>query len=58
MPLTNREREVAVLAAAGLASKVIAERRFLSTRTVDNHVARIYAKLGVASRADLPAALG
>jgi DNA-binding NarL/FixJ family response regulator len=58
VPLTNREREVAELAAAGLASKVIAERLFLSTRTVDNHLARIYAKLGVASRAELPAALG
>jgi DNA-binding NarL/FixJ family response regulator len=58
VPLTNREREVAELAATGLASKVIAERLFLSTRTVDNHLARIYAKLGVASRAELPAALG
>jgi DNA-binding NarL/FixJ family response regulator len=58
VPLTNREREVAELAAAGLASKVIAERLFLSTRTVDNHLARIYAKLGVSSRAELPAAIG
>jgi DNA-binding NarL/FixJ family response regulator len=58
VPLTNREREVAELAAAGLASKVIADRLFLSTRTVDNHLARIYAKLGVTSRAELPDTLG
>jgi len=57
VPLTNREREVAILAASGLTSRAIAERLFLSARTVDNHLARIYAKLGVSSRSDLPAAL-
>jgi DNA-binding NarL/FixJ family response regulator len=57
VPLTNREREVATLAAAGLTSRAIAERLFLSARTVDNHLARIYAKLGVSNRAELPAAL-
>jgi DNA-binding CsgD family transcriptional regulator len=58
IPLTNREREVAQLAAAGLTSKVIAERLFLSARTVDNHLARIYDKLGVVGgRAGLADAL-
>jgi DNA-binding CsgD family transcriptional regulator len=57
VPLTNREREVAILAASGLTSRAIAERLFLSARTVDNHLARIYAKLGVTSRAELPAAI-
>jgi DNA-binding NarL/FixJ family response regulator len=58
VPLTNREREIALLAAEGLSSKTIAERLFLSVRTVDNHLARIYSKLGVSGRADLAVALG
>lgn len=57
VPLTNREREVAVLAAAGLSSKLVADRLFLSSRTVDNHLARIYAKLGIAGRSELADAL-
>ena len=57
VPLTDREREIAVLAAAGQSSRLIAERLFLSVRTVDNHLGRIYDKLGVSSRADLAAAL-
>jgi DNA-binding CsgD family transcriptional regulator len=52
-PLTNREREIAQLAADGLPSRVIAERLFVSVRTVDNHLARVYTKLGVAGRAEL-----
>lgn len=52
-PLTRREREVALLAAQGLPSRAIAERLFLSSRTVDNHLARSYEKLGVRSRAEL-----
>jgi DNA-binding NarL/FixJ family response regulator len=58
VPLTNREREIAVLAADGLPSRVIAERLYVSVRTVDNHLARIYTKLGVTSRSELPAVLG
>jgi DNA-binding CsgD family transcriptional regulator/tetratricopeptide (TPR) repeat protein len=52
-PLTRREREVALLAAQGLASRAIADRLFLSSRTVDNHLSRSYEKLGVRSRAEL-----
>ncbi|HEX2578702.1 MAG TPA: helix-turn-helix transcriptional regulator, partial [Aquihabitans sp.] len=52
-PLSRREREVAVLAAQGLASRVIGERLFVGTRTVESHLARIYAKLGIRSRAEL-----
>ena len=52
-PLTTREREIATMAAAGLASKEVAARLFISTRTVDNHLAKAYRKLGVRSRADL-----
>jgi DNA-binding CsgD family transcriptional regulator len=57
VPLTNREREIALLAADGLASRKIAERLYLSARTVDNHLARIYSKLGVTNRSELAAAL-
>ena len=56
-PLTRREREVAELAAQGLASKAIAERLFVSTRTVDSHLLRVYTKLGVRSRAELAGTL-
>jgi DNA-binding CsgD family transcriptional regulator len=57
IPLSDREREVARLAAAGLPSKEIAARLFLSLRTVNNHLQRVYVKLGVSSRADLARAL-
>jgi DNA-binding CsgD family transcriptional regulator len=48
--LTRRERELAGLAAAGMRSRQIAEQLFLSPRTVDSHLARIYRKLHVSSR--------
>jgi DNA-binding CsgD family transcriptional regulator len=53
--LTRREREVAMLAAAGAASREIAARLGLSVRTVDNYLGRAYAKLGLASRTELAA---
>jgi DNA-binding CsgD family transcriptional regulator/tetratricopeptide (TPR) repeat protein len=55
--LTKREREVAVLAAAGHSSRAIAERMFLSPRTVENHLYHAYIKLGVTDRASLAEAL-
>jgi DNA-binding CsgD family transcriptional regulator/tetratricopeptide (TPR) repeat protein len=55
--LSERERQVARLAASGVPSKEIAEQLFLSPRTVDNHLRRIYAKLGVSGRAQLTMAL-
>jgi DNA-binding CsgD family transcriptional regulator len=51
--LTPREREVVMLAAAQASSREIATRLQLSVRTVDNHLGRVYAKLGVSSRAQL-----
>ncbi|MFJ1758539.1 LuxR C-terminal-related transcriptional regulator [Kitasatospora sp. NPDC088134] len=57
-PLTAREREIARLAAAGTASRAIAEGLHLSVRTVDNHLQNIYGKLGVTGRNQLAAALG
>jgi len=58
VPLTGREREIAMLAAEGMASKDIAERLYVSVRTVDNHLQHAYAKLGVSNRAELARALG
>ena len=57
VPLTTREREIATLAADRLSSREIAERLYLSARTVDNHLQRIYSKLGVSGRAQLAEAL-
>jgi len=50
---TDREREIALLAAANLRSKEIAEALHLSVRTVDNHLQHAYAKLGVSTRREL-----
>ncbi|MFI7702062.1 LuxR C-terminal-related transcriptional regulator [Nonomuraea sp. NPDC049480] len=51
--LTARERQVCLLAASGLSSRLIADRLVLSVRTVNNHLTRAYGKLGVSRRADL-----
>jgi DNA-binding CsgD family transcriptional regulator len=56
-PLTAQERQIADLAATGLTNKQIAERLFLSHRTVGSHLHRLYPKLGVTSRTALRAAL-
>jgi DNA-binding CsgD family transcriptional regulator/tetratricopeptide (TPR) repeat protein len=48
--LTNREREVVSLIAAGLQDREIAERLFLSERTVGHHVSAILRKLAASSR--------
>jgi ATP/maltotriose-dependent transcriptional regulator MalT len=53
VPLSSREREVALLAAEGLPSKEIADRLYLSRRTIDNHLQRIYLKLGIGGRSEL-----
>lgn len=55
--LSDRELEIARLAATRLRSREIAERCSLSPRTVDNHLARIYRKLGIGGRAELAEAL-
>jgi DNA-binding NarL/FixJ family response regulator len=49
--LTNREREVLKLLAGGLTQSQIAERLFISPKTVGGHIQRILEKLGVHSRA-------
>lgn len=57
VPLTRREREVAILAAGGLPAREIGERLYVSRRTVESHLARIYGKLGISSRSELAALL-
>jgi DNA-binding NarL/FixJ family response regulator len=49
--LTKRELEVVELVTAGRTNREIAEQLYLSVRTVDRHVSRIFDKLGVKSRA-------
>jgi DNA-binding NarL/FixJ family response regulator len=49
--LTDREREVLELLASGLRTAAIAERLFLSPKTVSNHMTGIFAKLHVSDRA-------
>jgi DNA-binding NarL/FixJ family response regulator len=50
--LTERELSVLGLLAAGLHNREVAERLGISTRTVDRHCDKIYAKLGVSSRTE------
>jgi DNA-binding CsgD family transcriptional regulator len=56
-PLTPQEREIAMLAAAGLSNKEIGQRLFLSHRTVGAHLYQIFPKLRITSRAALRDAL-
>ena len=53
LPLTEREREIATLAARGLANREIADRLVVSVRTVEGHIYRICNKLGVNERSAL-----
>jgi len=55
--LTAREREVVLVAADGADTRAIAERLFLSPRTVEHHLSAAYRKLGVPNRAALVALL-
>jgi DNA-binding CsgD family transcriptional regulator len=54
-PLTDREREVIELVAAGLSNRDIADRLCLSVRTVEGHVYHACQRVGATSRADLAA---
>ena len=54
--LTRREREIAALAQSGATNRDISVRLGLSIRTVEGHLYRMFAKLGISHRADLAAA--
>jgi DNA-binding CsgD family transcriptional regulator len=55
VPLTDREREIAMLIGEGSSSREIAERLTLSVRTVESHIYRAMSKTGVTSREELAA---
>jgi ATP/maltotriose-dependent transcriptional regulator MalT len=56
--LTGREREIAVLAAAGHSNAEIAEQLVISVRTVETHLYRVFKKVGIADREQLTDLLG
>jgi DNA-binding CsgD family transcriptional regulator len=55
--LSPQERQIAQLAAAGLSNREIAQRLYLSHRTVGSHLYRIFPKLGITSRQQLASVL-
>jgi len=55
--LTDGERRVAELAASGLTNREVAAQLFMSPKTVEANISRVYRKLGINSRAQLGARL-
>ena len=55
--LSPQEAQIAQLAARGLSNREIAQRLYLSHRTISSHLYRIFPKLGITSRAQLAAVL-
>jgi DNA-binding NarL/FixJ family response regulator len=55
--LTAREREVAAMVARGSSNKEVTGALFLSEKTIEHHLSRVYAKLGLRSRTELARAL-
>ena len=51
--LTETERRVAELVASGLSNKEVAAKLFVSVRTVEANLSKVYAKLGIRSRTEL-----
>ncbi|MER7499814.1 ATP-binding protein [Nonomuraea pusilla] len=51
--LSSREQQIATLAGSGLTNREIAQRLYLSPKTVEAHLARIFVKLDVRSRVEL-----
>ncbi|MEV6280240.1 AAA family ATPase [Nocardia sp. NPDC051832] len=56
--LTTREREIAVRALSGRTNREIAADIGVAKRTIDNHLARVYSKLGIGTRDELRRLLG
>ena len=54
--LTPQEDAVSSLVATGLTNREVAAELFLSVKTVQFHLTRVYAKMGIRSRAELAAA--
>ena len=55
--LSGREREIAELVAEGKTNKAIAAELFLSEKTIESHLSRVFSKLGVSSRAAVAGAI-
>lgn len=55
--LTPQEEEIAQAVAAGATNREVADEFYLSTKTVEYHLTRVYRKLGIRSRSELPRAL-
>lgn len=53
--LSGREREIAELVAQGRSNREIAATLFLSEKTVEGHLTKVFAKLGVRTRAEVAA---
>jgi DNA-binding CsgD family transcriptional regulator len=56
--LTPTERRVAELASSGLTNRQTAEALFVTVKTVETHLARVYGKLGIGTRAELTRVIG
>ena len=55
--LTPQEEEIAQAVASGATNREVADEFYLSTKTVEYHLTRVYRKLGIRSRGELPRAL-
>jgi DNA-binding CsgD family transcriptional regulator len=58
LPLTHREREIAMLIGSGMSNRSVARRLDLSVRTVEGHIYRAMAKTGASTREQLATLLG
>ncbi len=56
-PISKRQLEIARWGAAGLSTKDIADRLYITAKTVDNHLLRIYRELGISGREELVTAI-
>jgi DNA-binding NarL/FixJ family response regulator len=52
--LTTQERQIATLAAEGRTNREIGALLFLSPRTIEKHLGRVFRKLGISDRGSLP----
>jgi DNA-binding CsgD family transcriptional regulator len=52
--LSDAEQRVAALAAFGYTNGQIAHKLYITVSTVEQHLTRVYRKLGIAGRAELP----